>query len=602
MFKKYAFLLLTLFALLMARTAVFQPLRTAAQPASPAATFYVATNGDDDNDGSLGAPWATITYAVNNVPDGSTILVQPGQYMQRVRLDGQFASGITVKSAVPYQAQLRWSGASTVISYYGQNITLEGFEITHDPANTAALVIQIQDLLGDVNGSGDGSDPVVSGIVIRNNIIHDSTNNDLLKVNNGAENITIAGNLFYNQAGSDEHIDINSVRNVIVQDNVFFNKFANNQNETSSFIVIKDSNSDDDTILGAHDVTLRRNVFLNYEGSTGNTFILLGEDGQPFYEAYNILIENNLLIGNAPNPMRAAFGTKGAQDVIFRHNTIVGDLPARAFAMRLNTEGSNPPNNNIAFYNNIWSDPTGTMGEVANPDLFAETPVGESQNVTLDNNLYWNGGNPIPTRNDQAVNYTDDANGVVADPLLGSQTGLIVPTWDANALQFADGSGSIGEVFAALVNSYGRPAAGSAVIGAADNTQSPAEDILGNPRSGTTDIGAYEFQPALDITPAYRAIQAGETAVYLVRFEGEMGQTVTLTTTTQTDLEISFDFENLISGQETGMVVQSLHSAPVVPGVLYEIPVTAVGSGVNETVTVQLLVGGANAYLPILIR
>ncbi len=54
--------------------------RAARGSASPqAVSYYVATNGDDINgDGSQGNPWATITHALDNVPDGSTILVHAG--------------------------------------------------------------------------------------------------------------------------------------------------------------------------------------------------------------------------------------------------------------------------------------------------------------------------------------------------------------------------------------------------------------------------------------------------------------------------------------------------------------------------------------------
>ena len=42
-----------------------------------AQTFYVATNGvDTPAGGSLAAPWASITYALDRVPDQSLILVQ----------------------------------------------------------------------------------------------------------------------------------------------------------------------------------------------------------------------------------------------------------------------------------------------------------------------------------------------------------------------------------------------------------------------------------------------------------------------------------------------------------------------------------------------
>ena len=40
-----------------------------------AATYYVSNPGLDSNDGSLGAPWATLQYAVNHVACGDTIMV-----------------------------------------------------------------------------------------------------------------------------------------------------------------------------------------------------------------------------------------------------------------------------------------------------------------------------------------------------------------------------------------------------------------------------------------------------------------------------------------------------------------------------------------------
>lgn len=472
--------------------------------------YYVATTGSDlTGDGSLGTPWESINHALNNVPDGSTILVQPGLYHGQVRLDRQFNQGVVVRSAVPYQVKLRHTGSRVVVAFYGQNITLEGFDIAHDPDNTAALVIQVQDLLGSVPGVGDGSDPVVSHILFRNNIIHDSTNNDLLKINNGARYITVEGNMFFNQQGTDEHIDVNSVVDVIVQDNVFFNHFQNNGNNTSSFMVIKDSNGGNDGVVGAEGVTVRRNVFLNWQGSDGSNFLLLGEDGKPYHEAFNILVENNLMIGNASNMMRSSFGVKGGRDILFRNNTVVGNLPCRSFAMRLNTEGDNPVNQNIHFYNNVWADPTGTLGAEGYTGVdLAEVPVGQNTNITLDNNLYWNGGSSIPPDASQMIHYTDDLHRTIADPQLGSQAGLIVPYWNGSA--FADGSSTIRETFERLVNLYGKPTGNSPVVDSASQIQSPLDDILGNLRGPAPDMGAYETNaPALInlFLPVVSAIQ-----------------------------------------------------------------------------------------------
>ena len=127
------------------------------KPTSPAAilaqggTFYVATNGDNNTgDGSAGSPWFTINHALDNVPDGSTILVRPGTYTGRVRLRGTFTQGVIVRSEVPYQARLRHTTDETVVTcFYGKGITLEGFDIAHTSANpNGGLVIQIQDLIG----------------------------------------------------------------------------------------------------------------------------------------------------------------------------------------------------------------------------------------------------------------------------------------------------------------------------------------------------------------------------------------------------------------------------------------------------------------------
>jgi len=466
----------------------------AIQPADPSATYYVATTGSDlSGNGSLGLPWASITHALNSVPDGSTILVQPGSYYGQVRLDRQFIQGVTVRSATPYQARLRHSGSRVVVAFYGQHITMQGFDIAHNPDNTAALVIQIQDLLG-APGVGDGSDPVVSYITLRDNIIHDSTNNDLLKINNGARHILVEGNMFFNQNGSDEHIDVNSVVDVIVQDNIFFNQFQDNPNDTSSFIVIKDSNGADDGQIGAENIVVRRNIFLNWQGNDGANFILLGEDGKPYHEAFDILVENNLMLGNASNMMRAAFGVKGGRDITFRNNTVVGDLPSRAFAMRLNTEGANPINQNIYFYNNAWSDPNGSMGAEGYSGVdFAEVSPTQNSGVVLGNNLYWNAANPIPADPTQLIHFSDDAARIIADPLLGSHSGLVVPHWNGSV--FVDGSNSIRQAFERLIDLYGKPASSSPLIDSADMTHTAADDILGRLRGADFDVGAYETNP-----------------------------------------------------------------------------------------------------------
>ena len=317
-----------------------------------AVDVHVAVNGSDaTGDGSPGNPWATIDFAIDQVNSGDRILVGPGTYDGRSRLDREFDPPVTILAQPRYGARLRHDNGAVLVVFTGRNIVVEGFEITHAPSNTGALVVQVQDLLGAVSGSNGGTDPVVSGIVFRDNIIHTSTNNDLLKVNNGAEDILIQGNLFYDQSGSDEHLDINSVIGVTIEDNVFFNTAA--RPDTSSYIVVKDSNGSDDSVLGVQDVMIRRNVFFNWNGSGGQSFIRFGEDGTAFFETDGALVENNLMLGNSPELMRTALTIQGSNDIVFRNNTVVGDLPSRSFAGRLITGGANMPNADLVFTQNL---------------------------------------------------------------------------------------------------------------------------------------------------------------------------------------------------------------------------------------------------------
>lgn len=272
---------------------------------------------------------------------------------------------------------------------------------------------------------------------------------------------------------------------------MFFNTTA--RPDTSSYIVVKDSNGTSDTVQGVQDVTIHRNVFLNWNGNGngGQSFVRFGEDGTAFFETDGAIVENNLMLGNSPGLMRAALTIQGSNDILVRNNTVVGDLPSRSFVARLITGGSNPPNANLVFTQNLWSDPTGTMGGEAfnGIDLF-DAPAGQTASALLEANLYFNGGNAIPADSGQALRFADDVSPVVGDPLLPDNAALVPPLW--NGTQFADGSATIREVFLRLVDDYGTPAQGSPAIDAGDPLLSSSEDIFGRIRGDAPDLGAVE--------------------------------------------------------------------------------------------------------------
>ena len=88
----------------------------ATTPVGAQSTYWVATNGvDDPTRGTSALPWATITFALDRVPDGSLILVKAGTYTGRIRIRGNFRNGVTVRLETPYQARLRAAEAVLTI-------------------------------------------------------------------------------------------------------------------------------------------------------------------------------------------------------------------------------------------------------------------------------------------------------------------------------------------------------------------------------------------------------------------------------------------------------------------------------------------------------
>jgi hypothetical protein len=241
-------------------------------------------------------------------------------------------------------------------------------------------------------------------------------------------------------------------------------------------------------------VAVRRNIFLNWQGSPGSNFLLFGEDGQAYHEAFDCVAENNLFLGNASNPIRAAFGVKGSRDIVFRANTVVGDLPGNAFAMRLNREGSNPTVQNILFFNNLWSDPSGSMAD------FSDVLAADVGGIVLRRNGYFNGGAAIPQDIGDAVNFTNDNEARLGDPRLPAQAGIATPHWLPAQSQFNGGFARIEDVFRSFAERYGLPAAGGAGVDQSDPAQMPPDDLLGRARGGAPDLGALErveVQPVL---------------------------------------------------------------------------------------------------------
>ena len=445
-----------------------------------------APAGNDSNPGSFAQPWATFVHAATHIPDNyCTVWIKDGTYTQLVDIEERYATPATFKAVHPYKAILQYNGTALEISG-ARNIVIEGLEIRHTSPGAGALLIQVRRSLPN---------DWAEHITLRDNIIHDSYNNDLLKIFDGARFITVEGNVFYNQGPGEEHMDVNSVTDVTIQDNIFFNDYAgsgrSDPGNTKAFITVKDSNEGADGLFGSERVDIRRNIFLNWQGDI-EPFLQIGNGGKPYYESKFMHIENNLMIGNAQDMVNALLALSGVRDITFANNTVVGDLPSEAYAFRVDQKGLNLVNLNIYFYNNILADPTGTMGADLSGDKnnFSGGEPVQVSNLILDNNLYWNGPNAIPPGK-VASPLVDDARRVVANPLLNTEhVAIVLPRWAGSA--FLSGSLTIQQEFMRLVELYGVIPSNSPAVGEADPLHAPPDDILGRPRTASPEMGAYE--------------------------------------------------------------------------------------------------------------
>jgi len=95
--------------------------------ADPNTTYYVAANGDDSGPGSSAQPWRTIQKAASVVGSGSTVIVLPGDYPERVQVtrSGASDSPITFKA----QGTVTMKGFTVKADY----ISIIGFEISNTP-------------------------------------------------------------------------------------------------------------------------------------------------------------------------------------------------------------------------------------------------------------------------------------------------------------------------------------------------------------------------------------------------------------------------------------------------------------------------------------
>lgn len=106
--------------------------------------------------------------------------------------------------------------------------------------------------------------------------------------------------------------------------------------------------------------------------------------------------------------------------------------------------------------------------------------------------------------------------------------------------------------------------------------------------------------------PASQAIEAGATATYTIKLQAgsDFSKPVTLVATSpSSSLTLNLAPTTITPPGQATLTLNDTHPAgPLVPGLVYNVQVTATGGGITRTTSVILLVGGTRVYLPALLK
>ena len=361
--------------------------------------YYVATDGDNDNEGSYLNPWLTIQYGLNQLKPGDTLIVKEGIYYEKLvmKKSGEADKYITIKAEKNKEVIIDGTNNNKRFSMiYLENVDylrLEGFEIRNcnKPDNDWEANIGIE-IVATKKGSGSKGVQIVSNKIY--NIdgetfkkVKGSPNGNGIAVfgygnnkNRAVTDLLIEGNeVFNNKTGWSETITCNgNVDGFIIQ----YNYVHDNNNIGIDAIGGEDwlGFNSKNQLNRARNGSIKGNVVINsseagnyaYNGSGGADGIYV--DG-----GYNITIQDNYIIG-CPWGIEIAseMGSKFRPSGIIISNNIITDSESGGILLG-GTKGTRDVlvENNTVYQNSYYNEP-----------LIFLSGVGKGSSYIIKNNLF----------------------------------------------------------------------------------------------------------------------------------------------------------------------------------------------------------------------
>jgi hypothetical protein len=421
-----------------------------------ASTYYVATTGNDFNNGSAGAPFATLQHAMMSLQPGVTLNVEAGSYQGFV---------------------VGWDNVPASGDLYG---TINGtasapITIQADPAATPGSVII--NFRNSKTETGIDLEPGNSYITISGFVIDGSaglsaypSRGQGMKIA-GSSNVVVS-NCTITSIGYGFGIIVDNASYVVLKSNTVAGTGAQGDGRYGHGIYI--SGSTDHAVVQGNVIH-------------GNEFIGIHVNGD-LSEGGIGLVTNALIAGNSIyNNGQNGINCDGIQSSTIENNLIYGYTNFGICLYKIDAGG--PSKNNIIVNNTIVSTVSGAGAAIRILD-------GGANNTILNNILLGGGGVALRISSDSMSSLVCDYNiggGLYQSEDTGNNQTLA--QWQASTGQDAHSfTATAAQLFAnAAANNY-QLSSTSLAIDSGTATDAPNTDILGNPRpsGGGFDIGAYE--------------------------------------------------------------------------------------------------------------
>jgi hypothetical protein len=209
--------------------------------ATQAATYYVATNGNDGNPGSMRRPWKTLQHAADRVAPGDTVEVRAGNYA-----GGNFErSGTAARPIVlqAYPGEVPSITSDNPVTPDGINLegasymTVKGFTINgRTRAGIRAVTCQhvtIRDNAMDQNGSWGILTGFCDDLLIDHNVASRSVRQHGIYVSNSGDRPVIRRNTVWGNSANGIHMNGDAseggdgiISNALVEANIIYGNGA----------------------------------------------------------------------------------------------------------------------------------------------------------------------------------------------------------------------------------------------------------------------------------------------------------------------------------------------------------------------------------------